>query len=108
MMSVDREQELQILEELSRAVDAWVRRREGRPLTRWLNHELDAEGVPIRLAIPAWQECLAMLAESKGRGHDWPSDCAGRVDRLILTTLRFARPDGSPAAAAGEPDRAGS
>src|SRR5262249_41136345 len=94
-----------ILEALSHAVCRWVGQGDGRPLTRWLDHELDSEGVPIRLAIPAWPECLEILAEPKRRGLEWPEGCASRVSRLVLAILRFARPDGSPAGAWGEPGR---
>ena len=104
-MTTDHEPGQRILESLSRAVGSWVRAGDARSLTRWLDRELDSEGVPIRLAIPAWQECLAILAEAKRRGHDWPEGWESRLGRLLLTSLRFARPDGSPAANRDEPDR---
>jgi hypothetical protein len=75
------------------------------PLARWLSRELDSEGVPVRLAIPAWHECLQILAETKRQGKDWPAGCEARITGLILATLRFARPDGSPATDLAEPAR---
>jgi hypothetical protein len=87
-----------ILEDLSRAVETWTRRGDGRALTRWLNRELDPEGAPVRLAISEWAECLERLARARGRRGAWPEGCAARIAGLVLTTLRFARPDGTPAA----------
>jgi hypothetical protein len=105
MMTVNPEQGPRLLESLSRAVGSWVRAGDARPLTRWLDRELDAEGVPIRLAIPAWQESLAILAEAKRCGRDWPEGCESQLSKLILASLRFARPDGSPAVDLAESDR---
>src|SRR5437868_4771769 len=105
MISADQEREHRILEGLSRAVRSWVRAGDARPLTRWLDRELDSEGVPIRLGIPAWQECLAILSEPRRRGRDWPEGCESRLRQLLLASLRFARPDGSPTADLAERDR---
>ncbi len=104
-MSADQEQGQRVLDRLSRAVDSWVQQGDARPLTRWLDRELDSEGVPIRLAIPAWQECLAILTQAKDRKRAWPDGWKSRLSQLLLASLRFARPDGSPAAEAAEPDR---
>src|SRR5262245_45568704 len=46
MTKVDHEPGQRILETLSRAVGSWVRAGDERALTRWLDRELDAEGVP--------------------------------------------------------------
>ena len=85
------------LENLSLAVTKWVEQGTGRPLARWLRGELDADGVPIGLAIPDWHRCLAILAAGRRQAGDWPSECNAAIAGLVLATLRFARPDGSPA-----------
>src|SRR5947207_14281058 len=96
-MSADRDPESSILESLSRAVASWVRQGKGGPLTRWLGRELDSEGVPTRLVIPEWPQCLEILAEARRQRPDWPEDCGARIMGLALATQRFARPDGTPA-----------
>src|SRR5262245_40027277 len=93
-MSADRSGGHPILESLSRAVVSWIEQGKGGPLIRWVSRELDSEGVPLRLAIPQWHECLRILAETKRRGQSWPAGCEARITGLIVATLRFARPDG--------------
>ncbi len=84
------------LEDLARAVKSWVEAADGRPLFRWLSRELDADGAPIRLAVPDWHRCLEILAAARRRAGDWPNGCDDTVAGLVRATLRFARPDGSP------------
>ena len=45
-MSGDENDGHRILEDLSRAVELWVRQGSGGLLTRWLSRELDSEGGP--------------------------------------------------------------
>jgi hypothetical protein len=84
------------LAELAVAVRAWTER--GRPdrLRRWLERELDAEGVPRRLPPAAWRAGLTALAEAWDAARpDWPEALVGRVKGLVWASLRFSRPDGS-------------
>ncbi len=69
----------------------------GGQLARWLRRELDADGVPVRIAVPDWHRCLAILGEARRQARRWPSGCDQAISGLVLATLRFARPDGSPA-----------
>jgi hypothetical protein len=85
------------LESLSRVVETWVAKADGRPLLRWLSRELDADGVPIRLDVQDWHHCLKTLAAARRHAGEWPSGCDEAIAGLVLATLRFARPDGSPA-----------
>jgi hypothetical protein len=86
-----------ILGRLTQAVDVWVCQGIEQPLTRWLERELDPDGVPTRLTIQQWHECLHLLSLARGRREEWPSIWDEPVTRLIQTTLRFSRPDGSAA-----------
>jgi hypothetical protein len=85
------------LETLDRAAKSWVESADGRPLLRWLRGELDADGVPIRLEVPDWHRCLETLAAARRHAGDWPAGCEGPIASFVLATLRFARPEGSPA-----------
>jgi hypothetical protein len=86
-----------ILGRLTQATTDWVCQGNEQSLTRWLDRELDAEGVPTRLAIPEWHECLRVLAAARKEGGQWPATWEPAITRLIQTTLRFSRPDGSAA-----------
>jgi len=86
-----------ILGRLTQALTEWVCQGNEQPLTRWLDRELDSEGVPIRLAIPEWHECLRVLAVARKQRERWPDTCEEPITRMIQTTLRFSRPDGSAA-----------
>jgi hypothetical protein len=85
------------LEALAGAVATWVEKRDGRKLSRWLNRELGADGVPVRLDVMGWRRCLGLLAEARRDAGGWPPGCEERIAGLVLMGLRFARPDGSPA-----------
>jgi hypothetical protein len=95
-MNADENDGHRILENLSRAVEIWVGQSNGEKLTRWLTRELDAEGGPIRLKIAELHACIEILAGSRRNGESWPKEVDPRVAGLILTALRFARPDGGP------------
>lgn len=81
------------LESLARAVASWVERGDEAKLARWLARELDADGVPVRLPVVAWQRGLEILAEGRRRRGAWPPGCAEAIDGLARALLRFARPD---------------
>ena len=87
------------LESLAHAVRSWVEDGDEGKLARWLGRELDADGVPIRLAAPEWPRCLHILAAGRRERGDWPSGCAEAISGFALAALRFARPGGSPAMA---------
>jgi hypothetical protein len=84
------------LESLARALCAWVRQGNSARLERWFARELEADGAPIRLSIPAWRQCVRGLAEAKHCRPGWSK----RVDRhalaLLRSLLRFSRPAGTP------------
>jgi hypothetical protein len=84
------------LESLDQAVRSWVEDADEGKLSRWLGRELDADGVPIRLAVPQWPQVLTVLAAARRQRGDWPSGCAEAINGLVLAALRFARPDGNP------------
>jgi hypothetical protein len=106
-MSTDGDNEHPILASLAQAIKRWLERSDSRPLAHWVGRELDSEGVPVRLLIPEWHECLKLLAEVKRRRRPWPEGCEGRITGLILASLRFSRPDGGPATHSGQPDGGG-
>lgn len=81
---------------LELAISDWVDR--GRPglLKRWLEAELDEEGVPRRLPVGDWLQCLAELARARRtRAQEWPELWDALADGFLLQALRFCRPDGS-------------
>jgi hypothetical protein len=103
MMSADEKLEHPTLvESLSMAVGRWVEGENSGPLGRWLARELDAEGVPRRLAIRDWPRCLEVLAGT-WRAGGWPPDCEGPIAGFVLAALRFTRPDGSRCFSIAEP-----
>jgi hypothetical protein len=93
-----------MLDSLAQAVRSWVENGDEGNLARWLSRELDADGVPIRLAVPDWQRSLELMAAARRRRGEWPPECAEAISRLALAALRFARPDGSPAMQGGASD----
>jgi len=96
-MNEDETDGQKIVGRLTQSLREWVCQGNEQPLTRWLDRELDSEGVPIRLAIPEWHECLRVLATARKQRREWPETWEEPITRLIQTTLRFSRPDGSAA-----------
>lgn len=92
------------LENLAQAVRSWVEKGEEGSLKRWLGRELDADGVPTRLASSEWPRCLEILAAARRDRGEWSAGCAKAITGLVQATLRFSRPDGSPAMHAGPDD----
>lgn len=79
---------------LGRAVENWSRRGDARPLRSWLERELDAEGVPRRLAVTWWWPCLERLADAwRERPRDWPDALNPLIAQLLGSAMRFSRPD---------------
>jgi hypothetical protein len=85
-----------ILETFHHSLQQWVCHHNEHPLTRWLARELDTRGTLTRLAIPEWHACLEALMEARRLADGWPASWDESVGRLIIATLRFSRPDGSP------------
>ncbi len=96
-MVEDSRNRVQILDHFHRSVEQWVCRQNEQPLTRWLARELDSRGSLSRLPIPDWHVCLEALREARRRSPCWPGHWEESVARLVIATLRFSRPDGSPA-----------
>ncbi len=86
------------LSSLEAAVTQWVEFANATPLIRWLDRELDHEGVPKRLPVSAWELGLRQLAEARERRSEgWPEQVDALAEGWFRATLRFARPGGSPA-----------
>jgi hypothetical protein len=89
----------------ARAVGAWVERGDPGPLGRWLDRELDQQGVPRSWPVEAWWPALVSLAEARRRREGgWPRALDERIGGLFRAALRFSRPGG---AAVFGPDRPG-
>lgn len=85
------------LKELDRAIGVWHERGAPGALRTWLGRELDADGVPRRLSVPDWLECLARITAAK-RAHpdEWPESIDARLEAFVRALLRFSRTDGTP------------
>ncbi|MCA1685395.1 MAG: hypothetical protein LC745_05315, partial [Planctomycetia bacterium] len=82
---------------LERSVGLWIDRGREAPLGRWLERELDPDGVPRRLPVGEWAEGLRVLAAAiAGRPAGWPERFDARAEGWFRAVLRFSRPDGSP------------
>jgi hypothetical protein len=81
---------------LDSAAQIWITSGNVHSIERWIDRELDEEGVPRRLAIPVWWDCLRTLAGAKGERGGWPRRLDAKVLALTRSLLRFARPDGTP------------
>jgi hypothetical protein len=91
------------LSALGDAVSSWSETGRGGPVGRWLERELDVEGVPRRLPLCDWAEGLGLLAEASGCHFErWPERFDARVEGWFRALLRFSRPDGTPAFALGD------
>lgn len=85
------------LSRLERAAGAWAARGDARPLARWLDRELDGQGLPRRLGPSAWWDVLERLAESaRVRDGDWPAELDARVERLAGVAAGFLGDGRSP------------
>ena len=81
----------------ARARSAWLEGGRPEPLERWLTRQLDGDGVPRTCPVGEWWPILAGLAEARrARSGGWPEVLDALVERLLVATIRFARPDGRP------------
>jgi hypothetical protein len=80
---------------LERALAAWRRLGDARPLRRWAVAELDDQGVPIRLGVDSWADAARLLASAARGRAGWPPEVAGRLEGLARVGRAFTRPDGS-------------
>src|SRR5258708_13073927 len=46
---------------LQTAVARWIDQGQSAPIARWLEKELDADGVPRSLPVPSWLDALRLL-----------------------------------------------
>src|SRR5436305_8340730 len=84
------------LEALRRAAREWVELGREAPIARWLDRELDGDGVPKTLDVTGWAEGLADLADARGRRPGgWPDRFDAVAEGWFRSMLRYSRPDGS-------------
>jgi hypothetical protein len=86
-----------ILGSFHKSLQQWICCQNEQPLTRWLARELDSRGSLSRLPIADWHVCLEALREARRSSTGWPGAWDESVARLVIATLRYSRPDGSPA-----------
>jgi hypothetical protein len=82
-----------VVSALRRSVSAWIEADDEAGVRRWLERELDSQGVPGRLPVSDWPRCLAMLAEGRRSKECWPFGSEERVAAFVISALRFTRPD---------------
>jgi len=92
---------------LDQALEAWTLQGKGSALLRWLNRELDQDGVPRTLPVEDWEEGLRRIfAARKERPNDWAEEFDALVEGWFRASLRFARPGGLVPASKSEPEKA--
>jgi hypothetical protein len=92
---------------LRNSVTSWIEPGRSSLLSRWLERELDPDGVPRRMPVSEWAEGLRLLAEAVGRRKDgWPERFDTRAEGWFRVLLRFSRPDATTVFSAGPRDRA--
>ena len=92
---------------LQGALTQWVEHGKAAALVRWLERELDQDGVPKGLPISCWEVGFRLLAEARERrSESWPEQVDAIAEGWFRATLRFARPGGSPAFGEFVPDKA--
>jgi hypothetical protein len=105
----DVELSAEILSSLNKALDAWRVKARSEPVLRWLDKELDPDGVPRRLPVSVWLPALARLADAaEARPTSSFEAIEARVDGWFRAALRFTRPGGVPVFPTGGADRVGS
>ena len=95
------------LSALDAALTAWIDRGKGALLLRWLNRELDHDGVPRTLAIEEWEEGLRrVFAARNERLQQWPEEFDAVIEGWFRAHLRFARPGGLISTSKSEHEKA--
>ena len=95
-----------VFKSLDASVKSWIEDGSTSALVKWLDRELDHDGVPKRLAVHEWETALRVLAEAREhRREDWPESFDAIAEGWFRATLRFARPGGSPAFIEARPDK---
>ena len=96
------------LDGLRAAANDWIVDGKSKALGRWLERELDPDGVPRRLDVADWYECLELLAGAYAERPDsWPERFDARAEGWFRELLRFSRPDGSTAFAPPDASKGG-
>lgn len=81
---------------LNSALGTWVAQGKERPLIRWLQQNLDGDGVPRRLPLNEWVEGLSAINEARAeRPEGWPDQVDALAEGWFRAALRFSRPNGS-------------
>jgi hypothetical protein len=85
-----------VTHQFSRALAVWRERADDGPLRRWLDRELDLNGIPVQMSLAEWDECLNIVLASRGdrKPGDWPENCREVIAKMVRASLRFTRPDG--------------
>jgi hypothetical protein len=87
-----------ILHHLGLALATWTSRADPGPVTRWLDRELDADGIPRRLAVESWWPAIELFAAGM------PDEAVDRVGGFLLAALRFSASNFDPVLGAVRPD----
>jgi hypothetical protein len=75
---------------------AWRERGVPRAAVRWLERELDTNGVPRRLPVSLWWPALALLNDVRRRHpRVWTKALNTQIEGFVRAALRFSRPDAS-------------
>jgi hypothetical protein len=83
---------------LQAAIIPWMEQGQAGLIARWLDKELDADGVPWSLPVPTWHEGLRLLLRAvQERPEGWPDRFDAVAESWLRATLRFSSPTGSPA-----------
>lgn len=92
------------LARLERALASWVDRGNPEPLERWLDREVDYQGLPRALEPSRVWPILSQLAEAaQQRAEDWPESLDARIEGLAWFALNLLRSDGSALFGGDEP-----
>ena len=96
-----------VLESLAKSNALWVGEGATSALDRWLARELDEQGLPVRLSLAGWPECVSALIQARTDRPGWGQDVDSRILQLVGSLLRFSHPDGTPATVLEGTDRLG-
>ena len=86
----------EILARLRSSATDWAERGRLGSLSRWMDRELDPDGVPFRLDAGAWAEGLSvLLTAAVAHPQGWPERLDALAEGWFRAFLRFSRPDNS-------------